>query len=305
MLDRFGREVSSLRISVTHECNLNCFFCHGEGEVSDAGDSMSREGIRKLLEIGRELGVRKAKITGGEPLMRPDVVSIVGDAASILDEASMVTNGILLRPLARSLRDAGLRRINISLHSLDRGNYERITGTDGLRNVIEGIDAALESDLKPVKLNVVVLRGLNDAEVGRMADFAAERGAVLQLIELQRIGRHGRLGEFYLDLSSLEARLQGEAVQVHEREFQKRRKYVLRRMGREVEVEVVRPVHNSAFCMNCTRLRVTADGKLKPCLMRNDNLVEFNALVRGGASKERLVEAYREALDRREPYWKR
>jgi len=151
---------------------------------------------------------------------------------------------------------------------------------------------------------VVVLRGMNDSEVGGMIDFAAEKGATLQLIELQRIDGDRWFGDNYLDLSSLEAQLGKEAVNVCERAFQRRRKYVLQRSGRSVEVEIVKPMHNSAFCMNCTRLRMTSDGRLKPCLMRNDNLVEFASLLREGAGEGQLSDAFREAVRRREPYWK-
>jgi len=304
MLDHFGREVSSLRISVTQQCNLNCFFCHKEGEATSSLSPMSREEIRTLVEIGSKLGIRKVKITGGEPLLRSDITDIVGDISRNLDEVSLVTNGILLSPIARGLKDAGLKRVNISLHSLDRENYRRITGRDQLRAVEEGIDAALANDLKPVKLNVVVLRGMNDSELGGMIDFAAEKGATLQLIELQRIDGDKWFEDNYLDLSTFEAQLGKEAVSEFERAFQRRRKYVLQRSGRRVEVEIVKPMHNSAFCMNCTRLRTTSDGRLKPCLMRNDNLVEFASLLRKGAGEGQLSDAFREAICRREPYWK-
>lgn len=304
MLDGFGREASSLRISVTQQCNLKCFFCHKEGEASTSIKPMSREEIRTLVEIGSKLGARKVKITGGEPLLRLDITNIVGDISRYLDEVSLVTNGTLLSPIAGELKDAGLRRVNISLHSLDRGNYRRITGKDKLKVVEEGIDAALENGLRPVKLNVVVLRDINDAEIGGMIDFAAERGAILQLIELQKMGEDGWFERHYLDLSSIEAQLQKEATQALEREFQRRRKYVLQRLGKEVEVEVVRPLHNSTFCMNCTRLRTTSDGRLKPCLMRNDNLVEFTSLLKRGAGEQQLLSAFQEAVRRREPFWK-
>jgi len=303
MLDGFGREVSSLRISVIQQCNLRCFFCHKEGEATTSLSPMSRGEIRTLVEIGSKLGIRKVKITGGEPLLRPDITDIVGDISRHLDEVSLVTNGILLSPSARGLKDAGLKRVNISLHSLDRENYRRITGRDRLRAVVEGVDAALANDLKPLKLNVVVLRGMNDYEVEGMIDFAAEKGAILQLIELQRIDGDKWFEGNYLDLSSLEAQLGKEAVSVCERAFQRRRKYVLQRSGRRVEVEIVKPMHNSAFCMNCTRLRTTSDGRLKPCLMRNDNLVEFASLLREGAGEGQLSDAFREAICRREPYW--
>jgi len=304
MLDSFGREVSSLRISVTQECNLNCFFCHREGEDSMPMKQMSRSEILKLVEIGRKLGIEKVKITGGEPLLRSDILEIVAGISSLVDEVSLVTNGTMLRPIASKLRSAGLGRVNVSLHSLDKKNYQAITGSDRLAEVRDGIDAALESGLKPVKLNAVVLRDINDGEIWNLVDFASEKGAVLQLIELQGCEENW-FGKHHLDLSQIEAMLRMEATKVLEREFQRRRKYYLRRSGGEVEVEVVRTTHNPDLCAGCTRLRVTSDGMLKPCLMRKDNLVEFVSLLRSGAGERELIEAYLEAVRRREPFWKR
>ncbi|MGQ9513877.1 MAG: GTP 3',8-cyclase MoaA [Thermoproteota archaeon] len=306
MLDSFGREVSSLRISVTQKCNLSCFFCHREGEGSISNEPMSRNEILKLVELGKKLGIERVKITGGEPLLRSDIVELIGDISGFVDEVSLVTNGTLLSPIAMKLKDAGLGRVNISLHSLIRNNYCRITGVDRLEEVKRGIDAALDSDLRPVKLNAVVLRGINDGEIENLIDFASEKGAILQLIELQKTGDEDEdwFQRHYLDLSSIEAMLSKEAKKVLERDFQRRRRYFLFRRGREVEVEVVRPTHNSVFCMNCTRLRVTSDGRLKPCLMRRDNLVEFVSLMRGGADEEKLIDAFKDAIRRREPFWK-
>ncbi|MBO3804302.1 MAG: GTP 3',8-cyclase MoaA [Candidatus Brockarchaeota archaeon] len=312
MLDAYGREVSSLRISVTQECNLSCFFCHREGECSAPSERMSVGEILKLVEVGRMLGVEKVKVTGGEPLLRPDIVEVVRGISALVEEVSLVTNGLLLRRFAGELREAGLRRVNVSLHSLDRRNYRAITGADRLEEAKDGIDAALENGLKPLKLNAVVLKGLNDSEIWDMVDFAFEKGAVLQLIELQAIGgggggsgdAEGWFKERYVDLSQIESALRKKAAKVLERDFQRRRKYFLRRGAGEAEVEVVKPTHNSKFCMGCTRLRATSDGRLKPCLMRTDNLVEFASLVRAGAGERELVEAYLEAVRRREPFWK-
>ena len=300
--DPFGRPVNSLRISVTQRCNFECFFCHREGELNPHGE-LSAEEIVELVEVASALGMRKVKLTGGEPLIRRGIVEIVSGVAPHVDEVSMTTNGSLLGKLAQDLHEAGLRRANISLHSLDPETFRRITGRDMLDEVVEGVEAAIESGLEPVKLNMVVLRGLNDGEIPRMIEFSKEHGAILQLIEFQPVqaGTGPYWESLHHDLRDIEEMLKARSQRVRVRELQRRRQYYLKGGG---VVEIVRPMHNTEFCRYCTRLRVTSDGRLKPCLMRNDNLVDVAPLLRGGGGGDALVEAFKEAVSRREPYWR-
>jgi len=294
--------VNNLRISLTQRCNFNCFFCHKEGE-QNAHEELSAEEIGRLVEVASSLGMRKVKLTGGEPLLRGDLVDIVSRIAPLVEEVSMTTNGALLEKYAEGLHEAGLKRANISLHSLDAEIFKKITECDDLDDVKRGIEAAVECGLEPVKLNVVVLKGLNDREIPQMIEFSKACGAILQLIEFQPIQAGTELywKNLYHDLQGVEAVLEAKALKVQVRELQRRKQYYLK--DRAV-VEVVRPMHNTDFCRYCTRLRITSDGKLKPCLMRNDNLVDTLPLLRGGTNPKTLEAAFREAVSRRAPYWR-
>jgi cyclic pyranopterin phosphate synthase len=300
--DAFGRPVNNLRISLTQRCNFKCFFCHREGE-QNASEELSAEEIGRLVEVASSLGMRSVKLTGGEPLLREDIVDIVSSIAPHVDEVSMTTNGTLLKEYAKDLHRAGLRRVNISLHSLDPETFKRVTESNALDDVKNGIWAAVDCGLEPVKLNMVVLEGLNDMEIPKMIEFSKTCGAILQLIEFQPIqaGTEPYWQSLYHDLRGIENTLEANSLKIQVRELQRRKQYYLK--GGEV-VEVVRPMHNTDFCRYCTRLRVTSDGKLKPCLMRNDNLVDVLQLLREGSKPEALETAFKEAVSRREPYWR-
>lgn len=298
--DRFGRPVNSLRISLTQRCNFNCFFCHREGESNPKGE-MTVEEIEAIVEASSSLGVKKVKLTGGEPLLRGDIADIVERISPYVEEVSMTTNGSLLEEKAGELKEAGLSRVNISLHSRRRDVFKMITGQDLFKEVEEGIKAAIESRLTPVKLNMVVVKSINSDEIPGMIDLSRRIRAILQLIEFQPIQGGKDWSTLHYDLRSVEEELTRNSIKVYEREMNRRRRFLLKGGG---EVEVVRPMHNSEFCRYCSRLRVTSDGRFKPCLMREDNLIEAVSLIRGGASMGALINAIREAVSNREPYWR-
>ncbi len=306
LYDRFGRHLNSLRISVTQRCNLECFYCHREGEIG-SNYEMKNEEIVKIAEVACKLGMRKVKLTGGEPLLRRDLTDIVSGIFKYAEEISLTTNGVLLKDCVAKLVKAGLKRVNISLPSLSPELFQRITGKDLIFRVKEGIKAATESQLHPVKINMVMLKGINTHEIPKAIDFAQKSRAVLQLIEFQPIQpeNHVHWQKFHYNPTPIENWLRKKAVSVHQNPLHKRRRYTLEKKGNSVGVEVVRPIHNSRFCQNCTRLRVTSSGKLKPCLLRNDNLVEIVSLVRECADSDQLNDAFIEAAALREPYWKR
>ena len=300
LLDPYGRKVNSLRISITQRCNFDCFFCHQEGESNPDGEATPEE-IEAIVSIASDLGINKVKLTGGEPLLRNDVVEIVRRISLYVEEVSMTTNGYSLAKKACELREAGLSRVNVSLHSARPDIFCKIIGKDALPEVRKGIEAALACGLRPVKLNMVVMAGINEGEVPDMIEFSKEVGATLQLIEYQPLERGAEeWGRYHYDLRPLELELEARAERIVEREMHRRRQYHLERGG---VVEIVRPMHNSQFCEYCTRLRITSDGCLKPCLMRQDNHVEAVSLLRKGASREAIVAAFKEAVARRQPYW--
>ena len=291
LVDTYGRRVTSLRMSLTNRCNLRCIYCHNEGE-KDSGDEVTVDEVARLLRIAVKYGIDRIKFSGGEPLLRNDLEDILM-ALPPLKDVSLTTNGTLLAPRAKKLKEAGLNRVNISLGSLDPAHYDRITACRGhFEQARAGIDAAVEAGLTPVKLNMVYLKGINDDEVERMMDFVRGKPLILQIIELMDF--RGAFG-YHGDLATLERSLKERAERSVRREMHRRTKYFID----GAEVEVVRPIDNSEFCMNCNRLRITSDFKLKPCLLRNDNLVSLR-----GLNDEELEKALRYAVGIREPFFK-
>lgn len=291
LVDAYGRKVSGLRIALTPRCNLRCLYCHHEGEVASKCE-ISKEMAVSVAHAAVELGVRSIKFTGGEPLVRKDLEEIISSMPKGLD-ISLTTNGTLLAERAQSLAKAGLNRVNISLDSLNPETYRAITGCreGDLEMVLQGIDAALEAGLRPIKLNVVVLKE-NENEIPELIEFCRRKGLILQLIELLDL----KGLEISGNIEKIERDLRERADRVQTREMHRRKKYFLD----GAEVEVVRPMDNTEFCANCTRLRVTSDGMIKPCLLRSDNLIEIDA-----CDTERIKELLTLANERREPYFKK
>lgn len=291
LIDAYGRRISSLRISLTNRCNLKCIYCHNEGEV-DSGSEIAVAEVAQIARVCAKHGVDKVKFSGGEPLLRRDFEEILL-ALPPMRDVSVTTNGTLLAPRAKALKESGLNRVNVSLDSLDKDRFDRIAGCKGqFDHVLAGIDSALSVGLTPVKINMVYMKGVNDDEVDRMIDFIRGKPLVLQIIELMNF--HGAF-KYHGDVAALEQRIKAKADRAVCREMHRRTKYYLG----EAEVEIVRPIDNSEFCMNCNRLRITSDYKLKPCLLKNDNLVS----VRGMTDAE--VEAVLiKTVGLREPYFK-
>jgi cyclic pyranopterin phosphate synthase len=241
------------------------------------------------------------KLTGGEPLVRRDVLNIVRKITGIsgLTDLSMTTNGTLLEPLADDLHRNGLKRVNVSLPTLDGDVFHKLTGGN-VQDAVKGVNAAVEAGLSPVKLNMLLLKDINDSAVPEIIEFAKESGTILQLIELEPVNVSDsfyRANHEPLDIYEL--RLKEKAVKVETRSYmQNRRIYHLPR----VTVEVVRPIENTEFCLHCSRLRLTSEGKLKPCLMRNDNLTDILTPLRNGANDQELAQLFRQANLKREPF---
>ncbi len=304
LTDNCGRPLLNLRISITQRCNNQCAYCHREGEVQRANRSaelMSVEEIVRIAKIAVGLGISRVKLTGGEPLMRQDLPEIVAGIAGVpgLRDLSLTTNGLLLGGMAKELRECGLRRVNISLPSLNPETYHKLTGGK-IEEALAGIKAAIEAGFCPVKLNMVILKDVNVGDVPEMIEYAGRTGVVLQLIELDPINVSDK---YYLmhhrSLDEQEDMLREKAVTIEKRQFMHNR--LIYHLS-NVTVEVVHPIENSDFCMHCTRMRVTSDGKLKPCLMRNDNLTDILTPIRKGASDEQLKQLFAKANQLREPY---
>jgi cyclic pyranopterin phosphate synthase len=302
--DNWGRPLLNLRISITQRCNLRCDYCHREGEgccARGTTEEMTGDEIARIARVAVGLDISRIKLTGGEPLMRKDLCEIVKSIAAIpsLKDLSLTTNGALLGFQAQELRTCGLRRVNISLPTLKVDVYHKLT--DGrIENVLEGVKAAVAAGLYPVKLNMVILNGVNVDAVPEMMEFARQTGTILQLIELDPVNvDYSYFSVYHKFLDEHEEILRQKAVKVETRRFMhNRRIYHLP----DVTVEVVHPTENGEFCAHCTRLRVTSDGKLKTCLMRNDNLVDILTPMRQGASDKELKALFMRANQLREPY---
>ena len=266
-----------------------------------SAELMSVDEIVRIAKIAISLGISRIKLTGGEPLMRKDLPEIVGDIAKVPDlrDLSLTTNGLLLDGVAKVLREKGLRRVNISLPSLNEETYRKLTGGN-LQKALAGVKAAIEVGFCPVKLNMVLLKGMNVGDVPEMIEYASQTGAILQLIELDPINvTDTYYSTYYKNLDEQEEMLRKKAVTIEKRPLMHNR--LIYHLPKAT-VEVVHPIENSDFCMHCTRLRVTSDGKLKPCLMRNDNLIDILTPIRNGASDEQLKQLFAKANLLREPY---
>jgi cyclic pyranopterin phosphate synthase len=292
LVDSYGRVHRDLRISVTDRCNFRCTYCMpAEGmRWLPRDEVLTFEEIERIARVCVErFGVDSIRLTGGEPTVRAHLPVLVGKLARLGVDVALTTNGATLRSLAGDLVGAGLRRVNISLDTLRHDRFVTLTRRDELDNVLDGIDAALEAGLDPVKVNAVVMRGVNDDEVLDLAGFGRERGVVVRFIEWMPLDADGRW-ESDAVVSQDEILAAIDAVHpvdpiVRGHEPAERFAY---RDGRG-EVGVI-PSVTRPFCGSCDRIRLTADGQLRSCLFAVDE-VDLRALVRGGASDDEVAGA--------------
>jgi GTP 3',8-cyclase len=299
LIDNYHRIIDYLRVSITDRCNLRCLYCMpAEGiPLISHHDILRYEEIFRLVRVGAREGIRKVRITGGEPLVRKGVVDCVAELATIpgIEDLSMTTNAVLLKQFARPLKQAGLQRINVSLDTLHPEAYSRITRTDKFPEVWEGIEEALAVGLSPVKINVVTMYGINHHEVVDFARLTLRLPLAVRFIEYMPAGRGEwdpsmvfsaaeilRVIEQELGaLSPLEEGGSGPAVRY-------------RVPGSRGEIGLINPVSNH-FCASCNRLRITADGHLRTCLF-SDAETDLKPFLRSGATDEQLAGVLREAL---------
>ncbi len=303
--DAYGRPLNNLRIAVTDECNYRCIFCHMEGESSEgparpgAGRAiLTPEDYWLVARAASLVGVSKFKVTGGEPLLRHDIVGIVENIhqASPQAEISMTTNGYFLAKLVGKLVNVGLKRVNVSIHSLRPEVYKFITGIPGLDRALKGLKVAVDAGLG-VKVNMVVMRGLNEDEILTMAEFAAKHGATLQLIELHPVGLGAKFfRKYHYPLEKVEKTLEELASRVERRSLHNRPIYIL---PGGVRVEIVKPVSNPLFCAGCTRVRLGPYGDLLPCLNWRGPRPIITPILRNSSltAEEKVVEIAEALVD--------
>jgi len=288
--DKFGRQITDLRISVTDRCNFRCVYCRSADPESHmpSGNLLAWDEYERLARILVGMGIRKVRVTGGEPLVRAGVEDFVLRLKVLgVPDVSVTTNGHLLAERCDRLVAAGLDRINISLDSLNREKFERVTRTKSFDQVIAGIDAAQASRLRPVKVNAVLVRGLNDDEVEAFAEFARDRNLIMRFIEFMPLDAdRSWTRDMVVPGAEVYARLAARwplVPVVHERSETARK---FRFADGRGEVGLINPV-SQPFCGHCSRLRLTADGKLRTCLFsKEDHDLRF--LLRGGATDREI-----------------
>lgn len=309
--DSFGRTLRDFRISITDRCNFRCLYCLPETDeaadfyrAQEKGGSkpikhewkprthfLTYEEIERIVRIVVGLGITKIRLTGGEPLLRRDVSVLVGKLAALsIDDLALTTNGFYFENQAEALCDAGLRRVSFSLDSLDRDNFKKLTGRDGLDEVLMAIRSARDLGFEPVKVNAVIIRGFNDHEIEPLVDFARKESLNLRFIEFMPLdsGRawqkeHVVSGREILD--RLRSRFDLEPIDLEHPAATAKR---WRLADGSAEIGLITPV-TEPFCGNCNRLRLTADGKIRTCLF---SLYEHDLkpLLRGDVTDEELVE---------------
>lgn len=300
LVDRFGRRVSYVRLSVTDRCDFRCVYC-----MTEKMTFLPREQVLSLEEIGRiasvfkDLGVEKIRLTGGEPLVRRDVMALVDYIGTLgLKDFTMTTNGSQLPRFAKGLKAAGLHRLNVSLDSLDADKFKRITRTGDIEKVIAGIDAAKAAGFKKIKLNAVIMRGRNDDEVVSLVNFARQRQLDISFIEEMPLGEvsdHGR-DETFCSSDEVKALIESAYPLTpisHETGGPSR---YYRMSDSHSRIGFISP-HSHNFCGDCNRVRVTAEGRLLLCL-GNEHSVDLRAVLRQYPnSNQPLREAIIAAMD--------
>ena len=293
LIDTFGRRHNNLRISVTDRCNLRCTYCMPE-EVTfmDREELLNFEEITAFVRVAVPLGIDKIRLTGGEPLMRRDLPRLVRMLAPIpgIRDIGTTTNGILLADQAQELYDAGLRRINISLDTLDEARFRQIARRDGLDKVLDGIFAAKKAGFEPIKINAVSLRGITDKEVVPLAKFAREQGLEMRFIEYMPIGADQWERDKVYFADEIIAQISDQicplvAIESADPSAPAQEYCYADGNGRiGIIASISRP-----FCMSCNRIRLTADGKLRNCLFAIDE-VDVKGLLRSGAAEQEIAD---------------
>jgi len=298
LIDTFDRVHDNLRISVTDRCNIRCFYCMPEDNVEYAPreEILSFEEIERFVRVAVSLGVNKIRITGGEPLVRKDLAVLIRKLCEIpgVKDLALTTNGVLLARQAEALYEAGLRRLNVHLDTLDRERFRQITRRDELPKVLEGLDAAQKAGFGPIKINAVAVKNLVEPDIVPLARFGRELGYEIRYIEFMPLDSQGlwsrdnvlSAGEIIETLS----REISPLVEIPDRDPRAPATEYRYADGRGTVgfiASVTRP-----FCLNCNRIRLTADGKLRYCLFAIDE-TDVRGLLRKGAPDEEIAETIR------------
>jgi cyclic pyranopterin phosphate synthase len=300
--DSFQRPINYLRISVTDRCNLRCVYCMPEAgvELMSHYDILSYEEIYTVVKAAAELGINRVRLTGGEPLVRAGLTDLISllDSIETIDDISLTTNGILLAQHAAELKEAGLSRVNISLDTLKPDRFRQITRCGTLVNTLEGIEAAGEAGLTPVKINMVVMAGINDDELTDFAAKTVKDGWNVRFIELMPSSANEQVSSKLVSVSDMRKRIEAMGkLEPSQIEAGNGPAKYFRLPGTKGTVGFISPV-TEHFCFQCNRLRLTADGKLRPCLLSEDE-IDLKEPLRSGAPLEELKTLISKAIARK------
>ncbi|NVM56789.1 MAG: GTP 3',8-cyclase MoaA [Desulfobacterales bacterium] len=302
-VDHYNRRITYLRVSITDRCNLRCIYCLPVKDLKllHHADILSYEEILKVVQAATEVGIEKVRLTGGEPLVRRNFIYLVASVcrAHRLEDVSITTNGVLLKEKAKEIFDAGVHRINVSLDTLNRLKYAKITGRECFDDVREGLQEAESVGFSPIKVNVVAIRGLNDDEFLRFAELSVRKPYHIRFIEYMPIGHDSQWKpEKYISSDEIKSKLEsfGPLHEIpHSAYDGPASRY--RFDSAKGEIGFISALSHH-FCPSCNRLRLTADGKLRPCLFAHDE-VDIKTPLRNGCSQEDLKELFQEAIARK------
>ncbi|HEU5459340.1 MAG TPA: GTP 3',8-cyclase MoaA [Pyrinomonadaceae bacterium] len=305
--DSYNRPIRDLRVSLTDRCNFRCFYClpHGEPPIAPKEQMLSYEEIEYVCEIFVSLGIQKIRLTGGEPMLRKDIETIIAKLTRLkpaLHDLALTTNGYFLPERAQSLKDAGLDRVTISLDSLKRDIFKRMTGVDVLDKVLAGIAAAKKADLEPIKINAVIVRGHNEDEVADFAAFAREHDVKMRFIEFMPLDSgHEWSREDVVSGKEIRERISERfpLVRVEVARGSDTSSRYRFTDGAPGEIGIIAPV-TEPFCGACSRIRLTADGQIRTCLF---STVEHSLrdVVRSGASRAEIIDYIEAVVLKKEP----
>ncbi len=297
LVDHLGRKIEYLRISVTDRCNFKCIYCFSRQNWKwlSHEEILRFEEIEKIVRVSAKLGIRRIRLTGGEPLLRKDIEFLVKCLSQIpeIEDLSLTTNGFFLDTLGEKLKEAGLKRINISLDTLDKDKFEKLTGVSALERVLRGIEIALELGFNPVKINTVVIRGFNDNEILDLAKLTLEKPVEVRFIEFMPIGKNSLWNENNIvTVEEIRKVLEKFSGLIPDSSVGGGPAKVFRWKDAPGKIGLISPV-SEHFCHRCNRFRITADGRLRPCLF-SDNEINLKPVLREG--KGTLEEAFYLAL---------
>lgn len=315
LTDSYGRQIRDLRVSLTDRCNFRCFYClpNGEPPLARKETILTFEEIVEICEIFVSVGIEKIRLTGGEPLLRKDIEKLIGKLSELknpkslhpnpkLKDLALTTNGFSLERRAENLKKAGLDRVTISLDSLKKENFRRITGVDKLDEVLQAIEAAKRAGLEPVRINAVIVRGWNDDEIVDLAGFARENAVSMRFIEYMPLDSAHEWDKNLVVSGREIYRKINEAFPLELKETSRGSETAWKYSFADVErgeIGIIAPV-TEMFCGACSRIRLTADGQLRTCLF---STTEHNLRdqLRSGAPREEIIQFIREAVMKKEP----